>query len=166
MLNTRTANLLGFLACAGLMAYALYAEYVLYLEPCPLCIFQRLGVIAMGVIFALAALHNPGVAGSRVYAGLLFIATAATVAVAARHIWLQNLPEDLVPACGAGLEYMLETIPLADVLAQVFQGSGECAEVSWRFLGLTMPVWVLISVVTLGLFGLWANLSRKRRVIL
>lgn len=166
MLKTRTANSLGFLACAGLMVYALYAQYVLYLEPCPLCIFQRIGVIAMGLFFGLAALHNPGVTGARVYAGLLFIASAVTVAIAARHIWLQNLPEDLVPACGAGLEYMLETIPLSDVIAQVFRGSGECAEVSWRFLGLTMPVWVLISAVVLGLYGLWANLSRPRRVVL
>ncbi len=168
MLKRRTANAIGFLFCCGLMIYALYAQHVLELEPCPLCIFQRLGIILTGLFFLLAALHNPRNAGSVIYGLLIFVSAGATVAIAGRHVWLQNLPEDLIPACGAGLDYLLETVPLMDALKQVFTGSGECAEISWSFLGLSMPVWVLIVAVGLALYGLIANLklNRDRRLVL
>ena len=156
----RTLNLVGFAACSALMAYALYAQYGLGLEPCPLCVFQRLAVIALGCVFLIAALHNPGRTGAVVYAGLLLIAGGAGVAVAGRHVWLQNLPPDQVPACGPGLDFMLEAFPLQEALQMVFTGSGECADVDWSFLGLSMPAWVLISVSVLTLAGVLANLRR------
>ncbi|MEM9333911.1 MAG: disulfide bond formation protein B [Pseudomonadota bacterium] len=159
-LTPRLLNFGGFTACAAMMAYALYAEYVLYLMPCPLCTFQRLGVIVLGVVFLLAALHNPAGWGRRVYAGVVVLATAGAAGVAGYHVWMQGLPEDEVPTCGPGLSYMMETLPLLDVVKQVFQGSGSCATISWEFLGLSMPTWVMINVVLLGILGLWANLKR------
>jgi disulfide bond formation protein DsbB len=158
--NPRFANLLGFLACAGLMAYALYAQYVLNLEPCPLCIFQRVAVIGLGAVFGLAALHDPGPTGRRIYGALILIVAAAGAGVAGRHLWLQTLPPERVPACGPGLDYMLEAFPFTDMLQTVLSGSGECAKVDWMFLGLAMPGWVLISVVALGAFGVWVNWRR------
>jgi disulfide bond formation protein DsbB len=160
--NPRTGNLLGFLACAGLMAYALYAQYALGLEPCPLCIFQRVAVIGLGAVFALAALHSPGLAGGRVYAGLIVLAAAAGAGVSGRHLWLQSLPPERVPACGPGLDYMLETFPLRETLQTVLSGSGECARVDWTLLGIAMPGWVLICVVGLGACGFWNNWRRTR----
>jgi len=162
--GTRPANALGALACAGLMAYALYSQHVLGLDPCPLCIFQRVGVIALGVVFAVAALHDPRAAGRRVYAVLVFVAALAAAIVAGRHLWLQSLPPERVPACGPGLDYMLGALPFAEMLRTVFSGSGECAAVDWRFLGLAMPGWVLISVTLLGLFGIWNNVRRRPAV--
>lgn len=159
-LGTRLANALGALACAGLMAYALYSQYVLGLDPCPLCIFQRVGVIALGVVFLAAALHDPRGAGRRVYAALVFLSALVAAIVAGRHLWLQSLPPERVPACGPGLDYMLGALPFAEMLRTVFSGSGECAAVDWRFLGLAMPAWVLISVTLLGVFGLWNNVRR------
>jgi disulfide bond formation protein DsbB len=159
--NPRVGNLLGFIACAGLMVYALYAQYVLGLEPCPLCIFQRVAVIGLGAVFALAALQDPGLAGRRVYAGLLVLAAAAGAGVSGRHLWLQSLPPERVPACGPGLDYMLESFPFREMLQTVLSGSGECAQVDWRFLGLAMPGWVLICVVVLGAFGAWNNLRHQ-----
>ena len=163
-MTARLGNALGFLACVGLMAYALYAEHVLGLAPCPLCVFQRIGIIALGIVFALAALHNPAGFGRRVYAALAALASLATVAVAGRHIWLQSLPPDQVPACGADLTYLLDTVPLAEVLKQVFTGSGECAVISWSFLGLSMPTWVFIAAATLGILALVANLGLRRPI--
>ncbi len=160
-LNPRLLNFGGFVACAAMMAYALYAEYVLFLMPCPLCTFQRLGVIVLGIVFLLAAIHNPSGWGRRIYAGLVAIATAAAAGVAGYHVWMQGLPEDEVPACGPGLSYMMDTLPVLDVIKQVFSGSGSCATISWEFLGLSMPTWVLINVILLGLLGLWANLKRQ-----
>lgn len=154
-------NLLGFLICAGLLAYAWYAQIVLKLEPCPLCIFQRVGVAAIGVGFLLAALHDPRRWGAAVYAVLIGLAALATIGVAARHIWIQHLPEGSVPACGATLDYMLDVFPLADVVRRVLTGSGECAKVTWTFLTLSMPAWVLMAAAGLGAGGLYTNLRRR-----
>ncbi|MBM4196129.1 MAG: disulfide bond formation protein B [Gammaproteobacteria bacterium] len=159
-INARAGNLIGLLACAGLMGYALYAQHILGFEPCPLCIFQRVAVVALGAVFLLAALHNPGAFGSRIYACLVALAAAAGAGVAGRHLWLQSLPPERVPACGPGLDYMLETFPFAEVVDTVLAGSGECAKVDWSLLGLAMPAWVLIAVATLGIAGIWVNLRR------
>jgi disulfide bond formation protein DsbB len=154
----RYLNLAGFAACAGMMGYALYAEHVLMLMPCPLCVFQRMAVIALGIVFIVAALHNPVGRGRFVYALLILLAAGAGVAVAGRHVWLQNLPPDQVPSCGPGFDYIVDAFPLADALKMIFTGSGECASIDWQLLGLSMPAWVLIAVAIIGVFGLWNNL--------
>ena len=157
MSHCRRVNLVGFLACAGLMAYALYAQYGLGLEPCPLCIFQRIGVILMGTTFLAVALHHPRGGGRYLYGGLLALFAALTVAVAARQLYIQSLPPGTLPSCGAPLAMMLRFMPVAEVVRRVLSGSGECGEVNWRFLGLAMPGWVLISAVLLGGAGALVN---------
>ena len=159
-LSTRQLNLAGFLACAGMMAYALYAEHVLMLMPCPLCVFQRMAVIALGIIFLVAAIHNPAGNGRRVYAALVLLAGGAGIGVAGRHVWLQNLPADEVPACGPGFNYIMDSFPVADALKMIFTGSGECATTDWQFIGLSMPAWVVIAVTVVTIAGLWNNLRQ------
>jgi len=158
--GTRQLNLAGFLACAGMMGYALYAEHVLMLMPCPLCVFQRLAVISLGVVFLLATLHNPAGWGRRIYAVAILLAAGAGVGVAGRHVWLQNLPPDEVPSCGPGFDYIIDSFPLADALKLIFSGSGECASIDWQFLSLSMPAWVVIAVLLTGVFGIWNNLRK------
>jgi disulfide bond formation protein DsbB len=158
--HRRSVNAVGALICAALMAFALYAQHGLGLEPCPLCVFQRLAVIAVGVLFALAWLHGAGSTGSRVYGVLILLAAAGGALVAGRQIWLQSLPPDEVPACGPGLDYIMDAFPIGEALAMVFSGSGECAEVSWSFLGVSMPGWVLAWLLALGLGGFWGNWRR------
>jgi disulfide bond formation protein DsbB len=160
--SRRALNLLGFVVCVALLAYAWYSQAVLKLDPCPLCIFQRVGVAAIGVAFLLAALHHPRAWGAGVYAALIALAALVTIGIAARHIWIQHLPEGSVPVCGATLDYMLDVFPLADVVRKVLTGSGECAKVTWTFLTLSMPAWVLIAAAGLGAGGLYANLVRRR----
>jgi protein dithiol:quinone oxidoreductase len=164
-MTARRGNLLGFAACAALLAYAYYAQFVLHLEPCPLCIFQRIGVFTLGVVFLIAALHDPAPLGRRVYALLLSLAALATIGIALRHLYIQSLPPDAVPACGASLDFMLKVFSLSEVLVKVLTGSGECAKVTWQFLGLAMPAWVLISAVVLGGFALWVNLRRQPPIL-
>jgi protein dithiol:quinone oxidoreductase len=156
----RWLNLAGVAAAAGLMAYALYAQYVLGLEACPLCIFQRVALIALGLVFLVAAAHGARGAAARVYAigGVLVALTGA--GISGRHVYLQHLPPDVVPACGPGLDYILDAFPLSEAIKMVFTGSGECATVNWSFLGLSMPAWVLIWFVLLG--GLIASANWKR----
>ena len=164
-MTARKANSLGCLACVALLAYAYYAQFVLHLAPCPLCIFQRLGIFAVGVVFALAAAHDPAGWGRRVYGALIGLAALSTVGVSARHLYIQSLTPDSVPACGASLDFMLKVFTLTDVLVKVLTGSGECAKITWRFLGLSMPGWVLIAALALGAWGLWANLGRRPPVL-
>jgi len=164
-MTARRGNLLGFGVCVCLLAYAYYAEFVMHLEPCPLCIFQRIGIFVLGIIFLIATLHDPGAFGRRVYAVLLTLAALATIGVAARHLYIQSLPPDAVPACGASLNFMLKVFSLSDVLVKVLTGSGECAKVTWDFLGLAMPAWVLISALVLGAWALWVNLRRQPPVL-
>jgi disulfide bond formation protein DsbB len=156
----RLINFLGALFCIALLAYALYSQFHLGLEPCPLCIFQRVAIAALAVVFLAAALHHPAGWGRFVYAGLIGVAALAAVGVAARHVYIQSLPPGSVPACGAPLDAMLQMFPVAEVVRKVLTGGGECAEVNWRFLGLAMPAWVLIWAVGLGFVGVVANSFR------
>jgi protein dithiol:quinone oxidoreductase len=158
--NKRLLNFAGAATCAAMMAFAFYAQHVLLLDPCPLCILQRIAVILLGILFLLVALHNPGQLGGRIYSVLLGLVAIAGTGVAAWHVRLQNLPADEVPSCGPGLEYMVENFPLKDALGMIFKGSGECAEVAWRLLGLSMPTWVVIGLVGLGVAAVWNNLRR------
>lgn len=143
------------------MGFALFAQYVLLLDPCPLCVLQRIAVIALGLAFLVAALHDSKGWGRRGYAVLIFLTAGDGIAIAGWHWRLQNLPSSEVPACGPGLEYMLDNFPLGEALKMVFKGSGECADVVWSFLGLSMPAWVVISLVSLGAAGIWNNLRKQ-----
>lgn len=156
----RTLDFLGALICLGLLGYAWYAQSVMGLEPCPLCIFQRVGVAACGLLFLLAGLQYRVRPARIAYGALLLVAAVLTAGVSARHVWIQHLPEGAVPACGASLNYLLDVFPLTDVIRKVLTGSGECARVTWRFLGLSMPAWVLIAAIGLGTLGVVANLRR------
>ena len=158
--SRRILNFAGFAVCCGLMGFALFAQHVLLLDPCPLCVLQRVAVISLAIRFLQAALHNPAGRGRVVYAVLLALPALGGAGIAGWHARLQRLPPDEVPACGPGLDYMLENFPLADALKMVFSGSGECAEIVWQFLGLSMPAWVLLWMLGLGSVAVWNNLRR------
>lgn len=143
------------LVCAGLLGYAYYAEYVLGLEPCPLCMLQRLGFIGVLVIAVVALLHGPRSWGRWIYAVPMLVSAIWGVTTAYRHVWLQSLPADEVPDCGPGLEFMQAYgFTWMEILTEAFTGAGQCAEVDWVFLGLSMPAWTLIwYLAVIGLIG-------------
>lgn len=148
--NARMVNALLALLALVSMLVALYLQHYQGLEPCPLCVFQRVAVISFGVVALVAALHGSRAVGQRVYAGLMALSAVAGMIVAGRHVWLQHLPADQVPACGPGLDFWLAALPWQQVIQQVFQGSGECAKVDWTLWGLSLPMWTLLLFV--GLF--------------
>lgn len=158
--DRRLWNGLGALLCGGLLGYALYAQHVLGLEPCPLCVFQRVAVLALGFVFLAAYAHRPGPTGARVYGGLAVVAAGAGIGFAWRQLWLQSLPPDRVPECGPGLNFIMDVFPFWEALTMVLKGSGDCAKVDWTFLGLSMAAWVLLSLVALGTFAAWNNFRR------
>jgi disulfide bond formation protein DsbB len=157
----RLINAGGFAACAALLVYALYSQFYLGLEPCPLCIFQRIGIAALGLAFLAAALHEPRGGGRYVYAGLIGLAALATLGVAARHLYVQSLPSGAIPSCGAPLATLMKFMPVWQLIRKVLTGSGECGLVTWRFLGLAMPAWVLLWALALGAAGVLGNLRRE-----
>ncbi len=133
------------------MAFAFYLQYVEGLAPCPLCMTQRIFLVAVGVVSAIAVVHNPGTVGLRLYAAGAFIFTVLGGAFAGRHVWLQHLPEDQVPACGPSLEYLIDTLPLRDALSVLLMGDGNCAEVVWQFLGFSIPELTLAAFVAIAI---------------
>ena len=154
--NYRFINGLLVLASIVGMSFALYLEHVKGLDPCPLCVFQRVGLMAMGIFALIAFLHNPASnLMKRMYALLATLSIGWSVGVAARHVWLQTLPPDQVPSCGPGLNYLIDALPLKTVLNEVLTGSGECAAIDWTFLGQSLPVWSLVFFSVLLLICLW-----------
>lgn len=152
-LSLRWLYLAGAMAVAVMFASALYLQHVLRQEPCSLCMVQRLIFIAIGVTFFIAALHNPQRIATRIYSGLITLFALSGVVVASRQIWIQHLPKEQVPACGPGLEFMLQNFPMGDVWQELMHGSGECAEKGWTFLTLGIPEWALVSFVMLGVWA-------------
>jgi protein dithiol:quinone oxidoreductase len=153
----RLQCLAGFIVCAALYAYALFVQFELGIEPCPLCIFQRIAFIAMGLIFLVAAIHGPGASGRRVYALLLLLSACIGIGVAARHLWVQSQPPDPLAGCAPGWNYMIENFPLSKALKLAFTGSADCSQVTWTLLGLSMPFWTLVCYALLGAGALWAG---------
>jgi disulfide bond formation protein DsbB len=162
-LQPRAGYLAGFLVCAGMIAFALYLQHFEGQEPCPLCILQRVAWIALGSLFLVAAIHGPARVGAAVYGALLILVAGAGAAIAGRHVWLQNLPRDQVPACGPDLDYMLRQFPLSETLRRVLSGTGECAESGWTFLGLSIAGWSLVWLLLMGAFAAFLTVIAWRR---
>jgi disulfide bond formation protein DsbB len=163
-MTPRVGYAAGFIVCAALLGFALYLQYVLHEDPCPLCILQRIAFMGMMAVFVAGALHGPARRGAVVYSTLAFTVALVGGSIAARQVWLQSLPADQVPACGPGLEYMLDRFPLGKALEKILAGSGECAEAGWRFLGLSIAGWSLVWFVVLGVFAIViAARARPRR---
>jgi disulfide bond formation protein DsbB len=159
--NSRITFALIALGCAAGLATALYMEYGMGLAPCPMCMMQRVAMIAAGAVALVAAIHGPGASGNRTYAALTAAIGVTGAGVAGRQVWLQSLPADQVPACGASLDYMLDVFPLLEVLQKVLAGDGTCAEVVWTFLGLSIPAWTFIAFAAV-VTGAVIQLARPR----
>lgn len=144
MTPRRLVYLIVTLICAALLSTAFYMEWVMGLEPCPLCWLQRYGFMAVGLVALLAVIQNPSGWGGRVYGGLLALFAGLGAALAGRQLWLQSLPADQVPSCGPSVDYLLDVMPLMDVLTIALRGTGDCAEVTWQFLGLSIPGWTAV----------------------
>ena len=161
-LNSRLIYLAMFLACAGLIGFALYLQHALGLEPCPMCILQRYAFIVVGVIALAAAIHNPALPGRRIYGGLLVVMAATGGGIAIRHVYLEHYPPKIFD-CGADVGFMLESFPLTQALPMIFRGTGDCTKVVWRFLGLSIAEWSLICFAALIVAAIVAAAIKTRR---
>jgi protein dithiol:quinone oxidoreductase len=160
--NKRVMFALGALICAALLGFGYYLQYVQGLQPCPLCMIQRGFFFLVLFFFAAGALHERW---PLLYGGLAFVSAAGGAATASRQVWLQSLPPDKVPQCGPDLFFMLENFPLSRTLEKLFYGSGECAAVDWKFLGLSIAGWALMWFVALGAYAAWLAFSKSFRTV-
>jgi disulfide bond formation protein DsbB len=158
----RAGYLLGFLISFGLVALALYLQKAYNLEPCPMCIFQRIAYMVLGIFFLIAAIHNPAVVGRKIYGALQFITAVVGAGIAGRHMWIQANPDKVMSECGAGFDYVYETLPFREFLNWVFKGTGECSAIDWTFLGLTIPELSLIAFVGLAIYSVMLTLLKPR----
>ncbi len=161
--SNRIIYLAVFLACTGLLAAAYYFEYVLYMDPCPLCIMQRIAVFMVGIAGLLGFLLGHNQVARIATAVLMSLGALLGIGVAARHVWIQSLPADQVPTCGPSLEYMVDTLPWAEVLTVMLRGNGNCADAHWSLLGLSMPQWVLVWFVGFTVVGIYLAVTSKKR---
>lgn len=152
-LSTRVRFLLGFLACAGAMAFALYLEHFRHLDPCALCVLQRVAMIAAGAFFFIGIFFSG--AARYLIAALAGLASLTGTAIAGRHVWLQSLPPDQVPACGPPLEHLMKVMPWREALAFVLKGEGNCAVIAGEWLGISLPGWTLVGFVLLALWAVY-----------
>lgn len=163
LIQGRTPYLLVFLACAGLLAYAYYAQFVLELPPCPLCMLQRYGFMLMGLVALAMAVHNPKSWGRWVYAVPFFGGAIWGMTTAGRHVRIQGSEPDLIGGCGADWDFMVETgWAWNERIREAFSATGDCTEIDWVFLGVSMPGWTLVWYVGLALFMLWVLIAGRR----
>jgi len=158
--KARTWFFLGFLSCFSMLAVGAYFQFVEQMEPCPLCISQRIAILLTGITFLVAALHNPAQKGIQRYAVLGAVFALAGSAISARHVWLQNLPPDEAPECSPGLSYIFENFPLSETLKLMLSGTGECADVLWTLFGLSIPGWTFIAFLGLAALSLYQLINK------
>ena len=157
----RSQYLLGFAICAALLGYAFYVQFQLGIQPCPFCIFQRICFAALGLVFLIGGLSSPRSAGARKGWSLLaMVAAAAGVSYAGRHAWVQLYPPEL-PSCGPGLNFIVEQHSWLGAARQVLLATGDCSNIDWKFLGLSMPMCPPLWFVALGLWALYAGWKRR-----
>ena len=163
MTTNRLFYAAGALVCAALLGYGYYLQYFDNQDPCPLCLVQRGFYVLVLVAFTVAALHGPGRTGHLVYCIAASVFALAGAGVATRQVWLQHLPPEQVPPCGPGLYYMLENLAFTRVLEKLFTGSGQCAEVHWTFLGLSIAEWSLGWFIALALYAIWLAAGQRKK---
>jgi disulfide bond formation protein DsbB len=150
----RTGYFLGFAASFGLVAFALYIQTRDQLEPCPLCISQRIAFMVLGTAFLAAMLHNPAGLWRKLHGGLQFVIAAVGAGIAMRHIWIQTHPEEVMSECGAGFDYLFDRFPMQKAMQLIFQGTGECSAIDWKLLGFTIPELSLLAFILLGVYAI------------
>jgi len=154
-LSIRPLFALGAIASAGLLGFGYFLQYVQGQEPCPLCLVQRGFYYGLLIVFAIGAVHGPRRWGVTAYGVLALLFAGGGLATAGRQVWLQHLPPDKVPACGPDLAFMMENFPLARTIEKLFAGSGQCAEVNWTFLRLSIAEWSLVCFAGFLVYALW-----------
>lgn len=153
-LSSRAWFFIGFLICTGLILIALFLQYFVHLEPCPLCMLQRVAFITLGLVFLLGTLHGPKQLGTRIYAFVGLLANFTGLGLAMRHVYLQYYPPEYV-SCAGDFYSQLERIPLGRLISNALRATGDCSKVDWTLMHLSIAEWSLIWFLILAVLGLF-----------
>ncbi len=154
--DPRRTFLLFLVASVGMIVVALSMEYFLGLKPCILCYMQRGSVISIGIFAALGLIINPKkVLVYKIILSTIFLSILSGALLSIRQLHLQSLPADLVPSCAPDIDFLFSTLPFLEIVILAFTGDGNCAEILWTFLGISIPGWVLISLSFLLIYCLF-----------
>lgn len=156
----RLVHLFALLVCVFLLAGAAYMQLVLGLQPCPLCIIQRVIILIMGLLFLVGVIYVPQAMGRKIFGCLTLLLSAAGIAVSARHVWLIHRPAKGITSCGADISVYINNLPITQTIKLLFQGTGDCANETWQFLGLNLPEWMLVFLVFFAVIGVWEMLQK------
>lgn len=163
----RTHYLLTTVFCAGMLSVALFFQLVVGLEPCPLCVFQRIALLFIGLVALVAFLHNPHGLTDRFYGALLVLGALGSLGIASRHVWLLSLPKDEAVSCGPGMEIWLDRfisyLPQGKVTETLFRSSAECSEVTWSLFGLGIPQLIFPVIVGFVIYLIWLFFKQEQR---
>ena len=151
----RSGYLLGFAACFATVALALVIQTIYKLEPCPLCITQRLFFMGLGMLFLIGAFIKPASLLQKIFTFLQVATALGGAGWAIRHWYLQAHKGEIIADCGVGFDYMFENFPLKKMFTLIFKGTGDCAAIDWTFLGLTLPQLGLISFIVFGIYAIY-----------
>ena len=154
-LTFKRINLLGSFLAFALVGLAVAIQTQFNLEPCPLCVSQRIVFIVIGFLFLIFSFLKPNRLIKFIYISSLLITNIIGIIFAIRHIMIQN-KWIIVPAeCGIDLNYMFENFPLTEAFSLLFKGTGDCSEIDWLFLGFTLPQLALIAYIMFGIMTLY-----------
>ena len=160
----RLLYMLGFFYCAGVIAIAYLLEHIYQLEPCSLCLLQRLVIATVGILFMLGTIINCKNILGYFFSSLLFIVNSCGIFLAGRQVWLQSLPADLVPSCSAGIVRLMEVYPLFKALSMVISGTGDCAKIEFKLFGLSIAALSLINFILRAIFICLVAYWQKKRL--
>jgi disulfide bond formation protein DsbB len=149
-----------FLLCLGLISFGLYLQHEEGLIPCPMCILQRYAFTSCGILSLFATLFANSKISTKVFGGAVGIFSLMGASIAARHVWLEHYPPEVFD-CGADLEFMVNTFPVGEALPMIFRGTGDCSQVLWSFLGLSIAEWSLIWFAVITILSTTILVSRK-----
>ena len=160
LLIGRSGYLIGFAACFATVALALVIQTKYNLEPCPLCITQRMFFMGLGVLFLIGAFIKPASLMQKIFTFLQVVTALGGAGWAIRHWYLQAHKGEIIADCGVGYDYMWENFPLKKMFTLIFKGTGDCAAIDWTFLGLTLPQLALITFVGFAVYAVWLLKSK------
>ena len=160
LLSDKSGYILGSVACFATVALALVIQTKYNLEPCPLCITQRMFFMGLGVLFLISAFVKPASLLQKIFTFLQVATALGGAGWAIRHWYLQAHKGEIIADCGVGFDYMFENFPLKKMLTLIFKGTGDCAAIDWTFLGLTLPQLGLISFIGFGIYALWLGFKK------
>ena len=160
--SQRNTYWLGFILILAFLAFAIYLEMFQGVTPCPLCILQRICLCGLAIVFFMGAIIKLRKLGSVIVGSMGFLISIAGLLLSGRQAWLQHNASGLTSNCDVSFQYMVQVMPLSEVLKKIFLGGTECSQINWEFLHLSLAEWSFIWFLIFSIVSIW-QICRKHK---